>query len=277
MASWKLTSHLLALDKAALTAATQAPFLAAAGQGRVPKATLGIWLANDRLYIHAYRHAAGRTLAAVDLPPPPLPPTAPPLADTPETQLVDWLAAALTELRREERFFVDVARRYGLALDLDLDPTAAADVMGEGKGEGDAGVKGPGLVLFERLFAALPRAACADRPVPLPWLEAAVVFWGTERVYLESWTWAKAQQTGGGEGEGEGDADGGALRKEFIPNWSSEGFGAFVGRLAGVLDGGVAQAVRVWGEDARADLVKRAETVWSELLAAEAAFWPDVE
>lgn len=88
MASWTLTSHLLNIDRPAFTAATQCPFLAAAGQGRLSKSTLGTWLANDRLYIHAYVKAAGRTLSTINLP------QAIPQTDTeaaaPETQLVDW-------------------------------------------------------------------------------------------------------------------------------------------------------------------------------------------
>lgn len=284
MASGKLTSHLLALEPPAFKAATQSPFLAAAGTGRLPKATLGTWLANDRLYIHAYIKAAGRTLAIIDLPQT----TATTITTTttaPETKLVDWLLTTLTELRREERLFIDVAAQYGLRIDLETD---ISEEGGRDVRRVPGAVKSAGLVMFERLFGSLHPAASVDRSVPLPWLEAAVVFWGTEIVYLTAWTWAGGQQQqqqqqqpeGDGGGEGEYDADGGALRKEFIPNWSNNGFREFVEQLGGIIDGAVDEAVGVLGEDldVRAGLLKRAEKVWRELVAAETAFWPpDVE
>ncbi|KAJ4385466.1 hypothetical protein N0V93_009894 [Gnomoniopsis smithogilvyi] len=267
MATETLTSHLLALDPAAFTAATQSPFLAAAGAGRLPKSTLGKWLANDRLYIHAYIKAAGRTLAIVDLP------QTTPTSIAPATQLVDWLLTTLTELRREERLFIDVAARYGLSIDLETD---VSEEGGRDVERVPGAVKSAGLVMFERLFGSLHPAASVGRSVPLPWLEAAVVFWGTERVYLEAWTWARGKQ-GGGDGDGKEDADGGALRKEFIPNWSNDGFREFVQQLGVILDGAVNEAVGVLGEGIRPELLKRAEKVWRELVAAETAFWPDVE
>lgn len=273
--AWSLTSHLLAVDKAAYQKATRAPFLEAAGQGRVDKLTLGKWLANDRLYTHAYVKAAGRALAAIDLPQS----TATPASAEPA--LVDWLCDTLVALRREDRLFVEVADRYGIPIDLETEPVR------DGPGQAGSfprvreGIKSQGLILFERLFGGL-RVPTVDPPL-LPWLEAAVVFWGTERVYSDAWAWAKAcQGSGGGDDDGGGkgaetDADGGALRKEFVPNWSSEDFVAFVGKLGDVLDGAVSRLVEAHGEGAQAGLVARAERVWRELVAAEGAFWPDVE
>lgn len=262
-----LTSHLLALDPPAFTAATQSPFLAAAGAGRIPKSTLGKWLANDRLYVHAYIRAAGRALATYSLPQTTT--TTPP---APETQLVDWILTTLTELRREERLFIDVAGRYGLNIDLETETRKEAGRMVQ---RVPASAKNAGLILFERLFGLLCiyPAPSVDTERPLPWLETAVVFWGTERVYLEAWTWAKGKQIGNGDE----DADGGALRKEFIPNWSNEGFRAFVERLGGIVDEAVEETVNALGEEVRPGLLKRAEKVWRELVAAETAFWPDVE
>lgn len=268
MAAGTLTSHLLGLDPPAFTAATQSPFLAAAGAGRLPKSALGKWLANDRLYIHAYLKAAGRTLAILDLPQ-----TTSTNTKSAVTQLVDWLLTTLTELRREERLFIDVASRYGLSIDLETD---VSEEGGRDVQRVPGAVKSDGLVMFERLFGSLHPAASVDRSMPLPWLEAAVVFWGTEKVYLEAWTWARGKQGGDG-GDGEEDADGGALRKEFIPNWSNEGFREFVEQLGVILDGAVDEAVSALGDDIKAGLLKRAEKVWRELVAAETAFWPNVE
>ncbi|KAM3438062.1 hypothetical protein MY4824_003509 [Beauveria thailandica] len=49
----------------------------------------------------------------------------------------------------------------------------------------------------------------ADKEAPLPWLEAAVVFYATERCRLDAWTWAASQMDGSKDGAAEGDEDGG--------------------------------------------------------------------
>ena len=65
--TFSLTTHLLGVDTPTYKAATEASFLTAAGEGRLNKDVLGKWLANDRLYIHAYIKAVGRTLSIIDL------------------------------------------------------------------------------------------------------------------------------------------------------------------------------------------------------------------
>ncbi|EGY17273.1 uncharacterized protein VDAG_00955 [Verticillium dahliae VdLs.17] len=120
-----LTASLLASSPEAFTAATTGPFLTSAAAGTTPRETLGLWLANDRLYIHAYIRATGKLLAFLPLPalPGPTPGTvssAPPT--DPETKLLDWLVAALANVRREEAFFLATAERFALPLALPLDP-----------------------------------------------------------------------------------------------------------------------------------------------------------
>jgi hypothetical protein len=76
------------------------------------------------------------------------------------------------------------------------------------------------------------------------------------------------------------DADGGALRNEFIPNWSSSEFAQFVGRLGSLIDYAVAQALdkaEDGADAAKAAIIGRVEGQWKSLLAAETTFWPDVE
>ncbi|KAI3398917.1 hypothetical protein diail_8240 [Diaporthe ilicicola] len=268
--SFSLTSHLLGVDPPEYKAATEAPFLTAAGEGRLDKQTLGKWLANDRLYIHAYIKAVGRTLSVIDLPQ-----TTPESATevSPETRFVDWLFSTLTALRREERLFIDVARKFGLSIDLET----MTSIEGGRKIQRVPGTaKLPGLVMFEKLFGSLHPAASVDRNLPLPWLEAAVVFWGTEKTYSDAWTWAKSKQSGEADAGAE-DADGGALRKEFIPNWGNDEFAAFVEQLSGVIDHAALEVLGVLGDDVKDSLVQRSEKVWRELVAAEKAFWPAVE
>ncbi|EJT81140.1 hypothetical protein GGTG_01124 [Gaeumannomyces tritici R3-111a-1] len=263
-ATWSLTEHLLESNQASYQAATQSPFLLAAAQGRLSKELLGRWLANDRLYIHSYIKAAGRVLDAVDLDQ-----TSPAAESSPEAELVGWVVEALVGLRREEVMFADVARRYGLDLALDASPDDPRRVL--------QSAKLPGLVQFEALFASvLPRdAAAAAAPTPA-WLEAAVLLWGTERIYLDAWSWARAQRPGKGE-----DADGGAVRREFMPNWTNPEFAAFVSRLGRTLDRAVGQALAAVDPPQRqavqAGIVERTAGTWNALLAAEAAFWPGVD
>ena len=156
--SWSLTAHLLATHPDTYQAATQSPFLAAAGEGKLPKHALSSWLANDRLYLHAYIKAAGRTLSAVDLP---ITTPAAGRVSAPETQLVDWLLEALAGLRREERLFIDTAAQYGLEVDLD----AGSEESGALAGQQAAG-KLPGLIMYERLFASVHPDAKGNAACP---------------------------------------------------------------------------------------------------------------
>jgi thiaminase len=281
----KLTEHLLSIAPEEYKAATQAPFLLAAAEGRLSKDVLGRWLANDRLYIHSYIRAAGKLLTSLELPQ-----TVPKSGDEPpETQLVDWLIEALAAVRREERFFIEVAERYGLEIDLvtrrpigPAEPGSALTVSVEDKL--------PGLVKIEELFGSITSTSSSssdvtatdhpNTPTILPWLEAAVMFWGTERCYLDAWSWAKAKQqsvSSGSEDDARDDADGGALRREFIPNWSSDEFAAFVTRLETIIDVAVDKAIERGGEEVRRGLCKRVEGKWRSLLVAESVFWPEVE
>ncbi|TPX17507.1 uncharacterized protein E0L32_003150 [Thyridium curvatum] len=260
---FSLTSHLLATtDPATWQAATQAPFLRAAGEGRLPKRDLALWLANDRLYVHAYMRAVGCLLSLVDVPPVP-PPGSENGDPAVESQIVDWLCDALAGVRREERWFVDAARRYGLELRLP-----------------GAGAKLPGLPLYERLFEAVGLAVLrGGSPPPCAWLEGGVLLWATEKCYLEAWTWARSLKGDDTSPSSyEGDADGGAARKEFIDNWSSDDFRAFVDRFRDVLDRGVREYISGSGGEVTPEaVVVRVQSVWDAVLQAEIGFWPVVE
>jgi hypothetical protein len=78
--------------------------------------------------------------------------------------------------------------------------------------------------------------------------------------------------------------DGGALRKEFIPNWTSREFVEFVEEIGGFVD-------LLWVEEGGAGFVEREVGVgkgkeemresvvrlWGRVLEAERVFWPGVE
>ncbi|KAF2446497.1 heme oxygenase-like protein [Karstenula rhodostoma CBS 690.94] len=261
MAPQPLTSHLLSLNGDQFARATQSPFLARAASGSLSKPLISHWLANDRLYMQGYIRLTGELLRITKMPSKPTPSTSPgPL----ELRLVDWLVSALVNIRREERFFMDVAERYGL--DVDLTGGDGASISEEKKIEG--------LKRYEKLFDSLTTGQSAE--ALLPWLEGVVLFWATEKVYFEAWSWAKRQAEGLAEKEYGSDADGGAIRKEFIPNWTNNEFIEFVGTLEGILNEGVQEAVG-GDEGLRKEIEQRAERVWQQLLDAEEAFWPTVD
>lgn len=308
-ASWSLTSHLIETQQPLYKSATQHPFLLAGAEGRLDKETLSRWLANDRLYIHSYIRAAGKLLATLDLPR-----EVSGSQEAFETQLADWLIESLAAVRKEERFFLDVADRYGLGIEIGIPivstrGTASKDGNdirgGSGSSNGSSSSSSrelPGLGMMRSVFASVSTvpvaappdpdsahpapasvsisAAAATPPPPLPWLEGALTFWGTERCYLDAWSWAKdkAREC---SAPGGGDADGGALRKEFIPNWSSPEFARFVDRLEDLIDSAVREVLNgcAEGEErekAKEDILARVEGRWRTLLVAERAFWPEV-
>jgi thiaminase len=308
--AWSLTSHLLATQEHLFKSATQHPFLLAAAEGQLPKETLSRWLANDRLYIHSYIRAAGKLLASIDLPK-----QVPGSQEAFETQLADWLIEALVAIRKEERFFLDVAERYGLGLELvfplppasqlaaasqDVVPSQQDKLPGLVQLESifssvatppatappsqDSPSKVPGVALVQSLFTTTTTTTGATTPPTLlPWLEGALTFWGTERCYLEAWSWARdkaAERRESGEHAGKEDRDGGALRKEFIPNWSSPGFEQFVDKLGRLVDEAVAEVLEgKEGEErerVKGEILGRVEGPWRTLLEAEREFWPDL-
>ena len=283
--SWSLTEHLLSTQEPLYKSATQHPFLLAGAEGRLPKQVLARWLANDRLYIHSYIRAAGTLLASIDLPRP-----VPGSQEAYETQLADWLIESLVAIRKEERFFIDVADRYGLEIEM-ANPIALASQDTKAHNE-----KLPGLTAMQSIFSSVgtpPPTTLVQSlfltapPTVLPWLEGALTFWGTERCYLDAWSWARGKaeerRASGGDGDqevGKEDADGGALRREFIPNWSSPAFAEFVDRLGGLIDAAVAGVLAgKEGEErerVKRGLLGRVEGKWRTLLEAERLFWPDV-
>jgi thiaminase len=251
MTKQSLTEHILAADPAAFARATQSPFLAAAARGELPKDVLGQWLANDRMYIHAYIGGIGHFLGALQLPT-----KAADSVDSSIMQLLDWSAEALSSLRQEEKFFVDTAAQYGLTIDLDA-----------------SGSKLPGLTRFQHIFGAISHADHNHHMV-LPWLEAAIVFYATEKCYLDAWSWAKSQMKPAADGKD--DADGGALRNKFIPQWSNDAFAIFVERLGKIIDDAVVKEMQSHGDGVQAKLFERALKVWHDVLVAEEAFWPQI-
>ncbi|EQB55364.1 hypothetical protein CGLO_04721 [Colletotrichum gloeosporioides Cg-14] len=245
------TEDLIASDPEGYRLATQSPFLTAAAAGTCSKTHLGYWLSNDRLYIHSYIRGAGRLLSTVHLP------DLVPDDLTTTQKLIIWLTNALVNINRELGFFFKTAAEYSLELDLPakdgvVEPTAKLE----------------GLHRFEKLFASFETGEEV-----LPWLEGAVLFYATEKCYLDAWTGVKDALEAGKDGSD--DADGGALRNAFIPNWTNDDFWQFVNAMRVTIEHGVAEAVDA-GKASEEELKKRALAVWNQVLLAEKEFWPDM-
>ncbi|KAM0433015.1 hypothetical protein ACHAPT_004720 [Fusarium lateritium] len=256
MSSYSLTQKLLASDEEGYKKATQSEFLKLAANGQLSKDVLGRWLANDRLYIHSYCRGLGRLLSFLEYP------------DNVQrgqdpgatTKLLDWIVGAMVNIRREENFFIDTAAEYSIEINLET----------QADGRVAENTKLEGLRRWEALFQSV---GPSESDV-LPWLEAAVVYWGTEKCYLDAWSWAKAQLTV--QDDPSKDADGGAVRKEFINNWTCKEFVEFVDDLGRIIDEAVAKEVEKKGEGFKAELFKRVEGHWRDVLLAEKVFWPAI-
>jgi thiaminase len=240
-----LTTHLLAVNREQLQRIIHHPFLARAANGTLPKSLVEQWLANDLQYLKIYKGLSAYTLVILRKQKPEIT-----LSDA-EEQLAKWLEAAVPNGTREEVLFQDVANRYGFNI-------AITDA-----------IKNEGLKRYEALYSALTSPNQINNASPMPWLEGAVTLWAMEKIYYEAWSWAASQDTQYSPRTYEKDLDGGAMRKEFISNWASKEFAAFVEELERAVDDEVG---KVTGE-----IRQRAEDVWKAVLDAEEAFWPDVE
>jgi thiaminase len=142
-----LTQHLLNLNPEAFKKATQTPFLAQAGKGTLSKEILQQWLSQDRLYAQAYVRFVSHIISSLRLP----------QSVSPQNineRLLDLFIDALTNVRRELKFFEDTAKRYGL----DIDAISESE-----------GVKG-----YESLFQETSSKGNI--------LQSMVLLWGTEKV-----------------------------------------------------------------------------------------------
>lgn len=255
-ALFSLTQTVLASDHLAYKSATQSSFLTRAAEGRVSKHHLGQWLSNDRLYIHGYIRGVGRLLSFLQLPE-----AVEDEADVSEsTKLLHWMIDALVNIRREEEFFVRTAAEFGISLDV-------SDKL-------------EGLHRFEVLFDSTRPGGGDGGKVLIPWLESAIVFWATEKCYLDAWSGAAARLSA--PSDADEDEDGGALRREFIPNWSSVEFARFVDQLGEIIDSAVQREINLQQDEGeeeaiKRELLERALVKWREVLAAEKAFWPAME
>lgn len=270
---WALTAHLLSISIPQFKRTITAPFLARAAQGQLPKPLIAEWLANDRLYIQGYISLAENLVRIIEHTSKATRATATTVdVESIESRLLRWLDAAILNVKREFEWFDEMTKAYSLTAPV---PSSSQ--------------KSLGVQRFEALFSQLS----SSRPNEfLPWLEGAVCLFSTEKVYYEAWSWARKQDRRRSADGATGrlrsrspnpetidyskDLDGGAMRKEFIPNWSNKNFMMFVETLERIINEGVGNAVarddKKWQE-----VKQRAGVVWQATLDAEEAFWPEVD
>ncbi|KAF2823899.1 heme oxygenase-like protein [Ophiobolus disseminans] len=247
---WALTTHLLSVNHEQLLRTTRHPFVARAANGTLAKPLVAQWLANDLQYLKVYKGLSEQTLAIVRRTQPVSNVSDP---EDVQTRLIAWLEAAIQNGNREEMFFAEVAEIYKI----DIGITES--------------IKNEGLRRYETLFRTF---TTNDRHAFLPWLEGAVMLWAMEKVYYEAWSWARRQDAQDSPRTYDKDQDGGAMRREFIPNWSNRDFLMFVEQLERIVNEAVSTAVK--GDDGLWGQVKtRTHAVWEAVLDAEEAFWPD--
>jgi thiaminase len=247
-----MTTHLLSINYNQMLRCTTHPFLERAAKGTLPKPLIAQWLSNDRQYLKGYLSTISNTLKLIRSTH-----KSPDAEPDIETRLITWLEAGIKNGERELRFFQEVAEKY----DIDIQPSPLQE-----------SIKSEGLRRYEVLFASV---ASQQPHAFLPWLEGAILLWSTEKVYYEAWFWAHEQDTQSSPRNFDSDQDGGAMRKEFIPNWSNRDFLMFVEQLERIVNEGISNAVG--SDDARwVEVKNRADPIWRALLDAEEAFWPDV-
>ncbi|KAI1107828.1 heme oxygenase-like protein [Jackrogersella minutella] len=241
--------------------ATQSQFLSLAGKGQLPPEILSQWLSQDRLYAQAYIRFAGGLISRVQLP---IKVQDGETSKTLQWRILSLIQTALSGVTRELQFFEEIAKKYGLDLEA-LGPVAeGGNLSHKSAGFAPNKVTHDYINLFDS-FAAQPRG---DLFKTL--LDGLVVLWTTEKAYLDSWTYAKQQASE--TTDTEGDLDGGALRKEFIPNWTDEQFQAFVKECQECLDAYAAEQIEDTEEVAAAGSI----VLFKKVLVLEESFWPMV-
>ncbi|KAK6357125.1 hypothetical protein TWF718_001451 [Orbilia javanica] len=244
--STSLTTHLLTLTPTAYKSATEHPFLTAAATNTLPDALLLQWLLQDRHYALSYISFIGALLSKLTIP------TSSNRLSTLSWEVTDTLIFSLNNIKTELALFDKILiEEFGW------------------KEEGEVEVL-PITRAYQDMFAGAGSGKVG-------FLEGMVVLWATERCYFDAWGFArKSSSTSGYNGNGAGGhgqgGKGDVMTRVFIPNWTSEEFKGFVGKLEELVnriveDEGVQIGSEVW---------RRCEATWRQVLWLEKGFWPDL-
>ncbi|KAI0642740.1 heme oxygenase-like protein [Trametes meyenii] len=202
--SASLTAHLTSLSTSRpYAAATQHPFLKAAGTGTLPLPLLSLYLSQDRIYAaHAYPRFLGQLLARVPFASDDAP-------NSPQERLHQSLVAvlsdALVNVRREVGLFGEVEETYGLRFAQWAERKATRDYTAEMARVGALGSLEDGFVFL----------------------------WAMERVYLDAWSHVKSLLPDVSSGAGDSALP--AVR-QLVENWTNPEFVQFVDTLGDLVD-----------------------------------------
>ncbi|KKY19733.1 putative transcription regulator [Phaeomoniella chlamydospora] len=244
--------------------ATQSEFLALAGQGKLPLPQLSQWLSQDRLYAEAYLRFIGGVLSRIHLPI--NPPGDGRTQDTLEWRILRTLQSALDGIVRELAFFEATAKDYGI----DLAATSLSDTPGDAT-FGPNKTTAKYIEIFDSFHGLSSASLTPAEPPQKSLISALVLLWATEKVYYDAWSYAHSQAPSSVPASS--DLDGGALRKEFIPNWTSNEFVEFVEGIEVCLNDLASKEASKSGREA---VETEALKVWEEVLDLEVGFWPSV-
>ncbi|KAJ7171779.1 heme oxygenase-like protein [Mycena crocata] len=223
-----LTDHLFRLSTPTPYAdAINHTFLRSAGEGSLSTSLLSLWLSQDRIYAaHAYPRFIGALITAIPFH------KSHKLTSVQELhnqRVLKMLIYALENVVREVGFFGESADRWGLEL----------EGWRERKGTRDYVSEMDSVAATKKLNDGL------------------VFLWAMERVYLDAWTFVRAEIE---KRTLELSADD-SPAATFADNWSSPEFAKFVDELADL--------VNVSGIE-----WTRAEEIWARVVELEKDFWP---
>lgn len=241
-----ITAVLLESQPLELAAATQAPFLLASAQGKLPKSVLSKWLSQARLVTQGQISLLGALMARVDLPYIFIP-------DEKKSASVRWrvmnvLMEALQRAQQDLSFYTDIAKRYDLNQEFPPRPDVffTADYPA-------------------KQFIELFRAFWTDPTMTL--LEGMVVYWATVHCRLTSFKFAGKYMNLCERIDER--PDGGAFVREFVPHWTGVDFEKFATEVTEATN---MLSLREEGY-MKMSIFK---VIWQHILDIETRLWPEI-
>ncbi|KAF7340184.1 Heme oxygenase-like protein [Mycena venus] len=206
------------------------PFLKSAGNGTIDKSLFCLWLSQDRIYAaYAYPKFIGSLIAAI-----PFNKSVPLKMDESNREILKTLTACLENIVKEVEFFMAMAEKHGLDLEMWKERKGTRDYVAE-----------------------------MDSIANSKNIEEGLIFlWAMEKVYLDAWTFVRAEfRKRFSDSEQRSMSPTDSLVQQFVENWTSPEFVKFVEALA-IL----ANATKV--------PLQRATEIWERVIELEKDFWP---
>ena len=251
IAEGSLTRHLVSLRSIPrpYSAATEHPFLSAAGLGTLNDSLLALWLSQDRIYAaHAYPRFIGLLISKIPF-------CSSDALDSREEEenqrVLKILAFSLDNVVREAAFFQETSQRWHLDMECWKERKATRDYTAEMTRVSSYGSLEDGLVFLwamEQVSGWLFNLQ----------LRGALGFKVSSKAYLDAWRHVASLLK---------NRENKSAISSFAENWTSPEFEKFVSELAGLVDGlGIQPGSEGW---------KRAQVIWARIVELEESFWPE--